>query len=283
VAGPIVVTFLSSGRCGTGWLADGLRAFHRDLDVEHQPLGPLYKPRRYFRRFDDPAAILDVPEVAAHVERIERARRPYVETGWPLFPALPLLARRLPDRLRIVHVTRHPVPSALAHLARKAYAGSRRHDAYTRWATLGPLDPNVFQPSYASCWASLTPYEKCLFWWTEVHLAGVELPGRLDGIPVMRIRAEDLLSGRRAPLERLLAFMELPWRDGWLEHAGRIVDRWLHHPDELVDPLEVHRHPTTVELARELGYEIDGLNAGSLEARVQGEPDISLDRIGRFV
>jgi hypothetical protein len=99
----------------------------------------------------------------------------------------------------------------------------------------------------------------------------------------MRVRAEDLLSGRRAPLEQLLAFMELPWKDAWLGHAGRIVDRRLHHPDDLVDPLEVHRHPTTVELAREVGYEIASLNAGALEAQLRAEPDTAVDRIGRFV
>lgn len=76
-------------------------------------------------------------------ERIARVRRPYVETGWPLLPSLPLLARRFAEHLRIVHLTRHPVPSALSHLAHYSFAGSARDDAYTRWATLGPSDPRV--------------------------------------------------------------------------------------------------------------------------------------------
>jgi hypothetical protein len=278
-----VVAFLSSGRCGTRWLAQGLRTLYRGVEVEHEPIGPLYRPRQYFRRFPDPEAILEVPEVAEHVARIERMPRPYIETGWPMFPALPLLAQRVPDRLRIVHLTRHPVPSALSHLARRTYAGSPRSDAYTRWATLGPTDPNVFQWTYADCWDRLTPYEKCLFWWTEVHLFALEFRGRVTDIPVLQVSAEQLLSGNREVLAELLEFMALPWREQWLELIGRRVDRWHRLASDAVDPLEVHRHPTTVDVAARLGYAMAGLNVGSLEARYSGQPHPALDDRGQLV
>jgi hypothetical protein len=282
VAGPAVIAFLSTGRCGTQWLTAGLRGLHPELDVEHEPIGPLYKPRQYFRRYEDPVALLEVGEVAGHLERITAARRPYVETGWPLFPVLPLLAERLCGRLRIVHLTRHPVPSALSHVAHGSYAGSPRDDAYTRWATLGPTDPNVFQPEYAPRWERLSPYEKCLFWWTEVHLFGLELPDRIRGVPFIRVQAERLLSGERAELEPLLGFIGLPWRAGWLDHAQRLVDRWHHHTDQAVDPLVVRRHPRTVEVASALGYDVEALDVAALEARYRGEPDPGLDRMGRY-
>src|SRR5947209_6235009 len=155
----------------------------------------------------------------------------------------------MPERLRIVHLTRHPVPSALSHLAHSSYAGSPRADAYTRWATLGPDDPGVFQPSYARRWPELTPYEKCLFWWTEVHQFALELPPRIGAVPLIRVQAERLLSGDRAELARLLQFMGLPWHEGWLDHAHRLVDRWQHHTNQDVDPLAVRRHRRTVEVA----------------------------------
>jgi hypothetical protein len=277
-----VIAFLSTGRCGTQWLTAGLRELHPELDVEHEPIGPLYKPRRYFRRYADPEALLEVPEVAEHVERIFLASRPYAETGWPLFPVLPLLAQRLPTRLRIVHLTRHPVPSALSHLAHNAYAGSPRADAYTRWATLGPCDAGVFQPCYAADWESLSPYEKCLFWWTEVHLYGLELRSRIAAVPFIRVQAEKLLAGERPELERLLDFMGLPWRAGWVEHSGRLVDRWHHHTDQDVDPLAVRRHRRTIEVATELGYDVEALDLAALEARYRGEPDPGVDRVGRY-
>jgi hypothetical protein len=174
------------------------------------------------------------------------------------------------------------VPSALSHLAQSSYAGSPRDDAYTRWATLGPADPGVFQPGYAPRWDRLSPYEKCLFWWTEVHLFGLELPERIPHVPLHRVRSERLLGGERGELERLLQFIGLPWHSGWTEHAERLVDRWHHHTDQPVDPLAVRRHPRTVEVARTLGYEVEALDVSALQTRYRGEPDAGLDRVGRY-
>lgn len=274
--------FLSTGRCGTQWLTTALGELYSAIDVAHEPLGPLYHPRRYFRSYENPAAILEVPQVADHVRRIERARRPYVETGWPLFPVLPLLALRLPERLRVVHLTRHPVPTALSHLAHKSYAGSPRDDAYTRLATLGPEDPRVFAPEDAECWEQLTAYERCLFWWTEVHQFGLELPDRIASVPFHRVQSEGVLRGDRATLSRLLEFMGLPWHDRWLELTGRVVDRWQHHTDEAFDPLVVHRHRRTLDVASTLGYDAESLDLPALVARYRGQPELGLDRVGRF-
>jgi hypothetical protein len=279
-----VVAILSTGRCGTQWLTAGLRELCRGIYAEHEPIGPLYRPRGYFRCYENPDAVLEVPEVAAHMRRLEAARRPYVETGWPLFAALPLMAARLRERLRIVHLTRHPVPSALSHLAHKSYAGSPRNDAYTRLATLGPDDPGVVQRGYSERWGHLSPYEKCLFWWTEVHYFGLEFADRVgvDGIPFLRIASEEVLSGERAPLQRLLAFMGLPWDERWIERTNRVIDRWHHHSDEDVDPLAINRHPLAIDVAARLGYDVSALDIDALMARYRGHPDAGLDRIGRF-
>jgi hypothetical protein len=275
VGDPPIVVFLSAGQCGTEWLASGFRDLYPELEVEHEPIGALYKPRLYFRRYADPDAILEVPQVRAHLARIDRTERPYVETGWPLFSALPLMAEWFGRRLRVVHLTRHPVPTALLHLAAQHYAGSPSDTPYSRYATLSADDQNVFQVFYAGCWDQLSAYERCVFWWTEVSLFGVEFPGRVSGIPVLRVRSEDLVGGDRRALERLLGFMDLPWHEGWVRHSRGVVDRWHEHTDERVDALEVHRHPTAVEVARQLGYDISRLNRGELYARYRGE---SFDR-----
>jgi hypothetical protein len=277
-----MIAFLSTGRCGTQWLTESLcETYGRDLSVEHEAIGPLYRPRRYFRRWDDPEAILGEAEVRDHFARIAGEGQ-YAETGWPLFAALPLLAERLPDRLRVVHLTRHPVPTALSHLAHSSYAGSPRDDAYTRLATLGPADPNVFQQHYAGSWDELTPYEKCLFWWTEVNLFGLEFPERAPDVPFLRLRSEDMLSGAGDTLERLVDFMGLPWDDRWHDRTQHVVDRWHHHTDRDVDPFLVRDHPATIDTARRLGYDVEDVDLDALEARYRGQPDPGLDRIGRF-
>lgn len=274
--------FLSTGRCGTQWLTSTLRELHPEPVVAHEPLGPLYAPRRFFRCYAEPESILEVPDVAQHLRAVERTKRPYVETGWPLFPALPLLAERLGTRLRVVHLTRHPVPSAMSHLAHKSYAGSPRDDAYTRLATLGPRDPGAFQPQYADRWELLTPYEKCLFWWTEVHRFALEFAQLAPRVPLLRVRAEDMLAGHRQTLEALVEFMSLPWDDRWLERTRRRVDRWHHRSEDPVDPLRVMDHELTVEVARELDYDAGDIDVESLDERYHGQPDPGLDRIGRF-
>lgn len=282
MSGPPVVAFLSSGRCGTQWLTAGLRELYPMIDAEHEPIGPLYRPRTYFRSYDNPEAILEVPDVASHMRRIEQASRPYVETGWPLFAALPAMAARLDERLRIVHLTRHPVPSALSHLAHNSYAGSPRDDAYTRLATLGPADPRVFQQGYAERWQSHTAYQKCLFWWTEVHQFAIEFQHRPGAVPFLRIKSEQMLSGERAPLQRLLDFMGLPWDERWLARVRQIVDRWHHHTDEDLDRLDIAPASLTAQVAHTLGYEMSGLDLQALRVRYHGRPDPGLDRLGRF-
>lgn len=278
-----VVMFLSTGRCGTQWLAATLHKLHPSLRCEHEPIGPLYAPRRHFRQYDEPERVLDEPAVADHLAGVLGETRPYIETGWPLFPALPYLAATAPKRLRVVHVTRHPVPTALSHLAHSSYAGSPRDDAFTRLATLGPRDPRVVQSGYGERWDALTPYEKCLFWWTEVNLFGLEFADRFPGIPLLRIRSEELLSpSSHGALARVLEFAGLAWSESWRDELGTTVDRWHHRTDQDVDPALIREHPRAVEAAVQLGYDPLEFDRAALRARYLGEPDAGLDRIGRY-
>jgi hypothetical protein len=272
---PYIAAFLSTGRCGTQWLASGFETLHPELEVEHEPIGALYKPRRYFRRYQDPEAMLAEREIRDHIARLDAMSKPYLETGWPMFAALPLLATRYPGRLRVVHVTRHPVPCAISHLSHHSYAGSWRRSPITRWGTLGPGDRNVFHPEYGGRWKQLSPYEKCLFFWTELNLYGLEFPQRFPNVPFLRLRSEDLLAGERPALEQLLGFLDLPWTDGWTDHAGHSVDKWHFHTDEQVEPTEVLRHAATVAAAGHLGYNFDRLNADALQARYIGESSVT--------
>lgn len=272
MAGAPLVVFLSTGRCGTQWLTATIGELYAgQVEVEHEPIGALYHPRRHFRRYERPDEILEIPEVRRHVERIA-ATGHYVETGWPVFAALPFLAERFPDRLRVIHLTRHPVPSAFSHLAHSSYAGSARDDAYTRMATLGPGDPNVFQRGYAERWEELSPYERCLFWCTEVSLFGLELPERFPGVPFLRLKSEDLLAGDPAPVNRLTTHMRLAPDERWIERTGRRVDRWRHRTDREVDPLAIERHPAAMEAMERLGYSLAEIDLRAIAERYHGVP-----------
>lgn len=267
-----VILFLSTGRCGTQWLAATLGELCPRVDVTHEPVGAHYAPRRHFRGYGDPLAPLCDPIVAGHVERVERCSRTYVETGWPLFGALPLFAQRLGDRLRVVHLTRHPVPTALSHATHNSFAGSNRDDPYTRLATLGPTDPHVFQPHYVARWAALTPYERCLFWWTEVNLFGLEFAARLPHVPLLRISSERMLAGDPVTLSRLATFIGATWDERWIARANRVVDRWQHRTDAGFDPGLISRHPLTMAVAGALGYDLAAVDLAALRDRYAGAP-----------
>jgi hypothetical protein len=261
-----VVVFLSIGRCGTQWLAATFAELYgQSVEVEHEPLRGRYWPRRFFRSYANPEAILELPEVAAHVERVARSDY-YVETGTPVLAALPMLAARFPDRLRVVHLTRHPVPWALSQITHKTWAGGPPHEM-TRLAVLRPTDPNVFQSHYAQEWHQLNAYERCLFWWTEVQMFGLEFPTRNPEIPFVRVQSEKLLAGDRAEQSRMLELMELDWDERWVARAGHLIDRWHHQTDRAFDPEWISRHEQTLRTARQLGYEPLNIDRVALDRR----------------
>lgn len=268
-----IITVLSTGRCGTQWLTATAQELAGSLiEVRHEPIGAAYAPRRHFRNYAAPHAVLEEPDVTTHLDWVDGLKRPYLETGWPLFAALPLMAERWTDRLRVVHLTRHPVPTALSHLAHSCYAGSDRHDPFTCLATLGPGDPRVFMPAYAARWEGLSPYERCLYWWAEVNRFGLEFSERYAAIPLLRVRSEALLGGEREALRSLVAFLGLPWDERWAAATRRRVDRWHHHTDRPFDPLAICRHPSFVTIAETLGYDMQGIDHEQLRARYCGTP-----------
>ena len=100
------VFILSTGRCGTQWIAKVLADRYGDqLEVEHEPLEDRYRPRQALAEAAEKNPSLS-PEVRVHADAIERriAVRPYLECGHPCWSSIPFLARRFAGRVRIVHL-----------------------------------------------------------------------------------------------------------------------------------------------------------------------------------
>lgn len=262
--------FLSTGRCGTQWLAENLSEFYRTrAEITHEPIGPYYRPRELFRV---PGAV-PPQDLRAHLDHVKRVleARDYIETGWPLFGAIPAFVRRFPGRVRLVHLTRHPVRTALSHMVHQCYAGSPRDDHYTRLAALGPDDPGVFQRGYAGRWSGMTPFEKCLYWCTEVHLYAREIEEE-GAVPFLRVRGEDLLGGDEGALRGLCDFLGLPYEPQLSERSRRRVDAWHHRTRLDLDWRRVGDHPAAVEVTRWLGYGFEELDDEELRGRYEGAP-----------
>ena len=260
----------STGRCGTQWLAGLLSAALDDhAVVAHEPLGEDYAPRAMLSAGEPENLEPDLAEIVReHVAGIEETltTREYVECGHPLWSSLPYLLRRFAGRARVVHLVRHPVPTALSWVSMTAYVPPLV--AYLPEKTpLSSFDEGVHFTSYRERWKALTPYEKALFYWAEINAFGLRLEAEAN-VPWLRVRFEDLVRDRSA-LRRLLEF-------ACANAPGDVtpppaVDRFQTLTSAWSDPRLIKRHPDVMQVARALGYDPLAFDAAKLLRRYCGE------------
>lgn len=264
-----LVFFISTGRCGTQWYTATLRKLYADRAVVlHEPMGPLYRPRQFMRaynRLDE----MKSPKLIRHLQRIADVSRSqiYIETGWPCFSAIPLFIQEFGDRVKVVHLTRHPVPTALSLMTHNYYRPKVRRDWYTRHAALDPFCKGVRQKDYRGAWTRLSQYEKCLFLWTEIHLYAEELADRYPSLSISRVSMEELFSGDEAVLRRFTCFLGLPFREALRDAVNVNVDTHQRRTATRFDWRLIFRHQRCVSLANRLGYDLTKYHAAELDDR----------------
>lgn len=259
---------ISTGRCGTQWLAHilalpGVGAGR----VEHEPLGERYRPRVLLGAGGDPAALapVDRARVERHLAGIEATleQEDYFEAGFPCWSALPYLARRFAGRLRIVHLTRHPVPVAYSWMAHGAYVRPQLPQLPEK-ILLHPTDRGVAFPEYAEAWPALHPWERALYYWAEVHAFALQQE-LVVGVPWLRLGMKELFSDRG--MERLAAFLGLSASAAWRAARHEIVDEHHCQLGEWIDPQAIDRHPRVLHVARALGYDPMAVDIAALKRR----------------
>ena len=255
---------ISTGRCGTQWLADVLATqLGPAAEVAHEPLDSDYSARVMLAA-GDPARLdpNDGAPILAHVAHIERTleKRHYVECGWPLWSTLPHLLERFAGRARVIHLVRHPVPTALSWLTHRAYIPPLMPHLAEK-ILLAATDDGVQFPHWGAMWSSLTPYEKALYWWLEVNAFALRLEARTTA-PWLRVRFEDM--PQPAMLDAILDFAGAP-RDhdplpGAIDEFRSVLESWP-------DPSQVSHHPDVIRTAAVLGYDALAFDASRLRAR----------------
>ena len=268
---PHFATFvLSTGRCGTQWLAEVLGEIYADrLRVGHEPLHDGYCARRMLG-VGDPNALAEkrARPIQEHLDGVEKtlATRSYFETGHPVWSSLPYITRRLAGRVRIVHLTRHPVPTAYSWVTHGLYVPPMLPHLPAK-EFLTPFDEGVRFPEYREVWATLTPWEKCLYYWAEVQAHGLACETVLN-VPWLRISYEALFAGDG--LRRLVDFLELPVRDGLAPARARPVDQHRFLLSQWAEPGVLKRHARFVEVAERLGYSWADFDEEALRQRYLG-------------
>ena len=259
--------FISTGRCATQWFASVLnRHFPGEVLVTHEPIQAAYHPKRNLRAAD-PETVAGNPLVREHLAEIDKvlaSDKSYVETGWPCYVAMPMLAARFGARTRFVHIVRHPVHVALSLATHRIY---QRND-WIADAAIDPFDAGVVQKELAPAWAQMSEYEKALFWWTEINLYALEMQQVLPASGFMSIRYEDLFTMPAQPqlLAKVLNFMGLPHDAAMDAELGQRVDSYAQRT-HAIDWREIFRYPRTCELAETFGYRLDALSDHDLQRR----------------
>lgn len=271
MSGSKATFILSTGRCGTQWLSASLAECYDDLAVvTHEPIKRAYRPRTLLGS-RDLDALPDAAFVGKHLTQIEAhlASRPYIECGWPCYGALRNLAQRFAGRIRIVHLVRHPIPTAASMVTHLYYHEPDRPDRLNELAVLTPDDAGVSFPEYRERWDRMERFEKCLYFWAEINALGLKLETEL-GVPWLRVRSEDMFRGDG--LEQLLEFLELPRRDTMIAARAKRVDQYVMGTNVPLRAGLVAEHPRVVELAGRFGYDPLDYSETRLNARYAFRP-----------
>ena len=262
---------LSTGRCGTQWLAKNLSEHYGDLlAVTHEPHNREYLPRRLLG-IAEPAHWPTIALIDRHIATIEQhlASKSYIECGWPCYGPLRYFVKRLAGRVRVVHLVRHPIPTAASMVTHLYYHS--RPDQMTEKALLMPTDPGVGLPEYRERWAAMSRFEKCLYFGAEITQLGLQYARDL-GIPWLRVRSEDMFAG--AGLDDLLAFIGMPRREPIHAALRNHVDDYLMGTKVRLEAeyQSIGRHPRIVAIAREAGYDALDFDPARLAARYAFDP-----------
>jgi len=188
-----------------------------------------------------------------------------VETGWPAFSWVPLLHRLFGDELRVIQLARHPVPVSASLLTHGFYQPHRRNDLRIRLAQLDPSDEGAAHGGeYRDRWDAMTPFEKGLYQWLEIHRYGMDV--RAAGIAHALWRFEDLFGAadQQAAFDALLRDCGF---DAPGAAVGQRVDKWQQRTDADLPVAKALEHPAVAELAGLFGYGLGGEDAEALRGR----------------
>jgi hypothetical protein len=243
---------LSTGRCGTQWLA---RFFELNLGdaatVSHEPIHSDWSPREMLGA-KTPANLppgLREP-IEEHVQWIRGtlSRTMYIECGHPSWSSIRYLVDTFEPHVRVIHLIRHPVPTAWSWVTHRVFCEPLLPHIPEK-VLLSPFDEGVQFPQYRDRWNGMSPYEKALYYWLEVNTFAKRTQSEV-GIEWLTLSFQELFDS--ASQKRVLAFAgaasESPKNPG-------VVDELQSVSEVAVKPTEIANHPPVLRLAGDFGFD----------------------------
>lgn len=236
--------------------------------MTHEPLGDRYAARRFLGAGSPEQLPANArAHVDTHLDMIDEVleTRTYIECGHPSWSAIPFLVRRFTGRVRVVHLVRHPVPTAWSWVTHQAYCPPLAPHLAEK-ILVSPFDEGVAFPAVADRWAQMSPYEKALYYWAEVNELALRLEAA-NAAPWHRVRFEELF--RLETLERITRFAGIdaatPARlPGPVDEFRYLAAHWS-------DPRAIERHPEVCAVSRALGYDPLAFDEAAVRVRYFGQ------------
>lgn len=245
---------LSTGRCGTQWLAYIFNKYYQaELYTAHEPIDNKYNSR-YQLAWKDHQDFLahTAEEVSNHLDSIQSIikEKSYLETGHPSWSSIQYLPSYFKGQMKIIFLTRDPVSMAKSWMAHGAF--SKPFLPHQKMKTLiSPRDAGVRFPNYMNRWDKLSQFEKLIYYWLEVNIRGWEIMSESE-IPMIHIKFEELFSEPK--LKEFVNFLGLPMKDGMLTEFEKKVDKFNYYTYESVNENLLENHPDILELMHQLHY-----------------------------
>jgi hypothetical protein len=260
------VFVLSTGRCGTQWLARFLQASLGDAaTVTHEPLHNDWSPREMLAAGNPDRLGPDRREtIEQHLAVIRQVlrERTYIECGHPTWGAMPYLIEAFAPQIRVIHLVRHPVPTAWSWVTHRAFCPPLVPYLPEK-ILVSPFDPGTEFTEYRERWSSMSPYEKSLYYWLEVNAFCCRLQAA-GKIPWLRLSFDAMFDS--ATQRSLLAFAGSA-RGSIEGRVPGLVDELRHLTELRVEPEEIERHPAVLRLAAEFGFDGARFDAARLRRR----------------
>jgi hypothetical protein len=270
---PIVLA-ITTGRCGTTFLQRTLsQKFAGPHDfVTHEYLRQnITKVGPYHRVFNERSLELAQSYQIGDFLRIcaENANKGVVaDTGWTMRSLIPLLAHQFPDRLRVLHIHRHPIQVAASF----AVMGSYSVNQSKNWA-LDPFDKSAAYPEFQGRWKKMTPFEKCLYMWLEINSAAFEFVRLNPYIPVMQVPSIRLFSDK-VFLSEIAEFCGFQTNKNRTSQKSSVKKNKLMQMSLETRPIDSEwsaylHHPEVIKLGESLGYDMTKDNVARMIEKYQ--------------
>lgn len=256
---PITLT-ISTGRCGTTLLEKSFKETYQGGSnwISHEYLRQNITNVGVYHRCYSESCQKEMlnKEIVELLEEWKAVslRGPVVDFGWTMRSLIPYFLDKLGSQFRVIHIHRHPVAVAASLKIKGSYSINNS----PQWA-IAPDHPRALYPQFKSRWASMTPYEKCLYLWLEVSAYAAEVREKYPELPFLEVRSEDLFRSNESMIE--IAKFTGFWKpDVAIKRSRENNSRHIFSLERRPikgEWISYQKHPELVEFGKNLGYCMD--------------------------